>query len=328
MVITVVGCKPKPYDVSREIVINAPIEDIFEQVNTIKNQSAWSPWDKMDPNMTKTYEGPESGVGAKYSWSGNDSVGTGSMELIESNFPNNVNFTLTFTSPWEAVSGIYWNFEPADEGVKVTWGNKGEFPGYIFWMSEQDMDDAMGNDFASGLQGLKELVEAEANARPDYNLEQTTATAMTIYSVTDEVSWAEMGSDFFGSRYGEISAYLKEDSANLTAPPIAIYHVWDEENKKAKVEVALACNSSKPGDKRVVKGSTYEGAVVKGSFYGPYEGTEAVHFAIEDYLNANSLQISGSPWEVYVTDPGAEPDTTKWLTEIFYPVMPLESAQQ
>jgi effector-binding domain-containing protein len=328
LLITFVGCKPKQYDVSREIVINAPIEAIFEQVNTIKKQEAWSPWEKMDPNMTKTFEGPEAGVGAKYSWSGNDSVGTGSMELIESNFPSSVNFTLTFTSPWESVSGIYWNFEPSDDGVKVKWGNKGELPGYLFWMSEKDMDDAMGKDFESGLQSLKELVEAQANAKPDYNIEQTTITALTIFGITEEISWDALNSDFFAARYGEISDYLKEDASKLTAPPLAVYHVWDTENKKAKVEVAMAANSTKPGNKRVVKRNTHEGAAVKATFYGDYEETEAVHYAIGDYINANSLQIIGSPWEVYVTGPDQEPDTTKWQTEIFYPVMLLESIQQ
>lgn len=324
-----VGCKPTEYEVKREVLINAPIDLIFDQINVIKNQEAFSPWERMDPNMTRTYEGPESGVGAKYNWSGNDSVGTGSMELVESNPPTDLKFKLTFTAPWESVSDILWTLTPGEDGVLVTWANKGEFPGYLFWMSEKSMDEMMGPEFERGLKGLKEVAEAAAaDATPDFDIQQTTVSAMTIFGITDEVTWDNMNSDFFGSRYGEIGAYLKEDATNLTAPPLAIIHMWDEENKKAKVEVALASNSSKPGDKRVVKGTTYEGAVVKGSFYGPYEETGAVHYAIDDYAKANALQISGSPWEVYVTDPGEEPDTTKWLTEVYYPVMPMEAAAQ
>lgn len=329
LALTFVGCKPTKYEVKREVLINAPVDLIFEQINVIKNQEAFSPWERMDPNMSRTYEGPESGVGARYSWTGNDSVGTGSMELIESNYPTDVKFKLTFTSPWEAVSDIVWTLNPTDEGVLVSWGNVGELPGYLFWMSEEEMDKTMGPDFERGLNSLKEVAEAAAAAAtPDFDIQQTTVSAMTIFGITDEVTWEHMNSDFFGSRYGEINAYLKEDAANLTAPPLAIIHVWDEENKKAKIEVALASNSTKPGNKRVVKGTSHEGAVVKGSFYGPYEGTGAVHYAIDDYAKANALQISGSPWEVYVTDPGEEPDTTKWLTEIYYPVVPKDSAAE
>jgi len=324
-----VGCKPTEYEVKREVLIKAPVELIFEQINVIKNQEAFSPWERMDPNMTRSYEGPESGVGAKYSWSGNDSVGTGSMELVESNPPTDLKFKLTFTDPWESVSDIIWTLTSSEEGVLVSWANKGEFPGYLFWMSEKSMDEMMGPEFERGLNSLKEVVEtAAANASPDYDIQQTKVSAMTIFGITDEVSWENMNSDFFRSRYGEISNYLSKDAANVTAPPLAFYHVWNVENKSAKVEVAIACNSTKPGNKRVVKRSTHEGAAVKASFYGPYEGTEAVHYAIDDYINVNSLQIVGSPWEVYVLGPGNELDTSKWHTEIYYPVMPLESAQQ
>lgn len=33
-----------------------------------------------------------------------------------------------------------------------------------------------------------------------------------------------------------------------------------------------------------------------------------------------ALEAAGAPWEVYVTDPGAEPDQSKWRTDIFFPL--------
>jgi effector-binding domain-containing protein len=187
----------------------------------------------------------------------------------------------------------------------------------------------MGKDFERGLKQLKELVEtAAANAKPDFGLQVTEVTSGSIYGITEDVSWSELNDAFFGSRYGEINTYLAADGANLSAPPLAIFHKWDEENKMTNVEVALACESKKPGSKRVVKRDFYSGKVVKGSFYGPYSGTGAVHYAIEDYMNSNALEMAGSPWESYVTDPATEPDTLKWLTEIYYPVKAVETAKQ
>ena len=37
-------------------------------------------------------------------------------------------------------------------------------------------------------------------------------------------------------------------------------------------------------------------------------------------MESEGLEGAGAPWEVYVTDPGAEPDQSKWRTEIFFPV--------
>jgi AraC family transcriptional regulator len=37
-------------------------------------------------------------------------------------------------------------------------------------------------------------------------------------------------------------------------------------------------------------------------------------------MKSQGLEPAGAPWEVYVTDPGAEPDPSKWRTDIFFPV--------
>ena len=39
---------------------------------------------------------------------------------------------------------------------------------------------------------------------------------------------------------------------------------------------------------------------------------------MDDYFKANGLEPSKLVMEEYVTDPGAEPDTSKWLTKIYY----------
>jgi effector-binding domain-containing protein len=59
-------------------------------------------------------------------------------------------------------------------------------------------------------------------------------------------------------------------------------------------------------------------------YYGAYDKTEAAHYAMDDYLGANGLELVGAVREVYVTDPMSEPDTSKWLTQIIYPVGPTQ----
>jgi effector-binding domain-containing protein len=41
---------------------------------------------------------------------------------------------------------------------------------------------------------------------------------------------------------------------------------------------------------------------------------------IQAWLEENARCVAGSPWEVYATDPGAEPDVSKWVTEVYYPL--------
>jgi effector-binding domain-containing protein/uncharacterized protein YndB with AHSA1/START domain len=317
----ITSCSPTQYHVEREVVIDAPAALVFEHVNNHKMRDGWSPWEQMDPDMEKSYKGPESGVGAKYLWSGNDSVGTGSLEIVES-VPNEyIKSTLTFTSPWESTSTTAWKFEEVEGGVKAVWSVDGELPGYLFWMGEEEMDEMMGKDFQNGLDQLKVLAEEKAAMSTGMPISEVEVEAMPIYYIEGETKISEMSSEFYGSRYGQLMAYLGEDSENMLEMPLAVYNEWDEENDKAVIAVALACESEKGGSGDIKKGMTHAGKAVKCVYTGPYEEGDKPHNAIAEYMKANSLNMAGAPWEVFVTDPGMEPDSTKWVTHVYYPIM-------
>ena len=80
----VIALQPSTYSVTRSATIAAAPEAVFPHVNELKKWAAWNPWEKIDPNMKLTYEGPEAGVGASYSWAGNNEVGEGKMTITES----------------------------------------------------------------------------------------------------------------------------------------------------------------------------------------------------------------------------------------------------
>ena len=53
---------------------------------------------------------------------------------------------------------------------------------------------------------------------------------------------------------------------------------------------------------------------------GPYETLSETYQAIESWLSSTGRTPSGPPWEIYLTDPSAEPDAAKWLTEVIFPL--------
>ena len=58
--------RPDTYRVERSTKIAAPATVVFAQLEDFKAWSRWSPWDKLDPTMKKTYDGPPKGPGAIY----------------------------------------------------------------------------------------------------------------------------------------------------------------------------------------------------------------------------------------------------------------------
>ncbi|HEX2447811.1 MAG TPA: hypothetical protein VHK26_06465, partial [Methyloceanibacter sp.] len=75
---------PSHVTVSRSVVINAPESVIFPYLNNLHQFEDWSPWKARDPQLAVSYGGPESGQGARVTWSSKKpSIGTGSMEISE-----------------------------------------------------------------------------------------------------------------------------------------------------------------------------------------------------------------------------------------------------
>jgi effector-binding domain-containing protein len=48
---------------------------------------------------------------------------------------------------------------------------------------------------------------------------------------------------------------------------------------------------------------------------------QTTHEDLARYVQYKKLQEEGPVMEVYITDPTQEPDTSKWITEIYYPIV-------
>lgn len=143
------------YEVTRTAVIPAPADEIFPLVNSFHEWTKWSPWESVDPSMQRSYTGTDSGVGAKYAWSGNRKAGSGTMEIIKSTAPNSIRIRLEFTKPFKTVNPTTFTFTPAGNGTQVTWTMTGENTGLgkIFALF-MNMDKMVGADFDKGLASL------------------------------------------------------------------------------------------------------------------------------------------------------------------------------
>ncbi|PTU31155.1 SRPBCC family protein [Stenotrophobium rhamnosiphilum] len=155
---------PNSAHIERSVVVKAKPDVVFPLINNLHGFMRWSPWGKLDPHMTLTYGGPEEGVGARLSWSGNASVGTGSQEIIESVLNQRVKTTLQFGG-YQHASTATFTLTPQGEGTKVAWaydtamGN--DIISRYFGMA---LDGWIGNEYERGLATLAKLAESEPEA--------------------------------------------------------------------------------------------------------------------------------------------------------------------
>jgi len=164
ILLVVIAIQPADFKISRTAVIPAPPAAIFERINDLHKWNDWSPWAKIDPNAKISYEGPESGVGAKFSWaSASNEVGEGSMQITASKPGESVVMDLVFTKPMAATNLTEFSLKPEGAGTSVTWAMSGKngFMGKAFSLFV-NCDKMVGGKFEEGLQNLKAAVESHA----------------------------------------------------------------------------------------------------------------------------------------------------------------------
>jgi hypothetical protein len=162
IVVAVLGyaaTKPNTISYARSARINAPPERITALISDFKKWIVWSPWEKRDPNLKRTYSGSASGVGAVYAWEGNKNVGSGRMEILEST-PTKIRIKLDFITPFKANNIAEFTFTPQGGATDVHWVMTGPnlFIGKVM-STFINFDKMIGKDFEAGLADMKAAAE-------------------------------------------------------------------------------------------------------------------------------------------------------------------------
>ena len=157
-----ISTRPKTFRVERSVLINAPASAVFPFINDFHLWSQWSPFEKLDPNLQRTFSGAEAGKGATYEWLGNREAGQGRMVIAESQPSERVAIDLFFLKPFKSTSLAEFSFDPAQGGTKVTWAMSGNntVAGKAISLVA-NMDKYLGNSFDEGLGNLKRVVEGQ-----------------------------------------------------------------------------------------------------------------------------------------------------------------------
>lgn len=160
ILVVVIAMRPSELRVARSATVAAPAPAVFAQVNDFRKWGAWSPYEKLDPAMRKTYAGAGAGMGAIYSWAGNSQAGEGRATIVESRPNELVKIQLDFLKPMEGNAVAEFAFKPEGERTQVTWTlvSQCNFIAKALGLV-LDMDKMVGNQFEEGLADLRKTVE-------------------------------------------------------------------------------------------------------------------------------------------------------------------------
>jgi uncharacterized protein YndB with AHSA1/START domain len=160
VILILAATKPDRLLVQRAISIKAPPERIFSLISDFHQWVAWSPYERKDPAMKRSYSGAERGKGAAYAWDGDKNVGSGRMEILEASAPQKVVIKLDFFTPFEGHNTAEFTTLPQGDGTHVTWLMHGP----VRFMTRLiqvfiNLDSMIGKDFEAGLANMKTITE-------------------------------------------------------------------------------------------------------------------------------------------------------------------------
>jgi hypothetical protein len=160
IVLGLAAMQPDSFRVQRTIAIKASPEKIQPLISDFRNWTSWSPWEKLDPAMKRTFSGAPKDVGAVYAWEGDDKVGAGRMEITSLTQPTNVGIKLDFLRPFESHCVTDFTLAGSGDTTTVTWTMSGpsDFMTKLMGLAVS-MDKMIGKDFEAGLASMKAVAE-------------------------------------------------------------------------------------------------------------------------------------------------------------------------
>jgi effector-binding domain-containing protein len=310
---------PRTVHLERSAVVDRPPSVVFATVNSYRRFDEWSPWNALDPNLNASRSGPDVGVGAHYSWTGNSKVGTGSQTITASVPYERVSTDLDFGMDGPAKAAFL--LKPEGAGTRLTWtldADMGAGPiGRWFGLF---MERMVGPDYEQGLAAIKTVAEKlPATDLAGFTAERVNVPKQTllVVAMSSRPEPAAIA-DAYARAYGAIGKVMGKAGASMTGPPIGI------ETKVTKDEYVF--DAAIPVDRAVenppapiVVRDGYTGPALKAVHVGSYDTMDRTAAQLGAWAAAYGYRITGPVWASYVDDP-QKVAPAQVRTELYAPI--------
>jgi len=138
-----------------------------------------------------------------------------------------------------------------------------------------------------------------------------------LASVAAERPVAELP-EFISASFGLVMTVIQDQGLRTTGGAVAVYHSWTQDS--VEVEVGFTVDAEVRSEQGVGPSRLPGGRALKAVHVGLYEDVAPAYDAIQQHAARNGLELAGMMWERYLSDPVEEPDLSKHVTEIYWPV--------
>lgn len=315
---------PREVHVERSIGIQRPPVTVFTVVNSYQRFASWSPWAERDPQAQYVVTGPDAGVGARLSWSGDPrQVGSGWQEIIASEPNSLVRMRMSFDQA--GLATYYFRIDPVTSGARVTWGidtdlaaGQGFVRGLLARYFGLFFDAWIGADYERGLARLKALVEDLPPADfAGFEVAIVQVQAADVLSISHELH-GEAGEPApdLAPAYREIVAFMAQHGIERAGQPMAITRIRGSGAYAIEAAIPVILGEVEPAG-RIRIGQSPAGRALRAVHRGPYDASAATYEKLAAWMAAHGLAGGAASWERYMSNPRETPAADR-ITEIYF----------
>jgi effector-binding domain-containing protein len=313
---------PSEIHIKQSTKIKAPVAVVFDQVNDLRNWNNWSPY--KDSVLSSQFEGPIRGVGAKVLWTDNKE-GRAVLTITESEQFKTIKTELKVPGQ-EKSAEMLFTFSQSGDSTEIVWernigGLSYPFGRFVGWMLERGYN----HNLKQALQDLKDYIETYKSEPEYYGFEpQLTEYPGTFVLALDDSCGMDVISRHIEDNFNVIRSYAARVHIKPTGDPMIQWHEY-----RADQYAVFSCMIPYDTNDIPPKGKLYmremppaKVAVVQ--YIGPYDFSYYAWIALDNFRMFHNLKMAGDPWEEYVIGPRNETDSSKFVTNIYFPYTPYE----
>ncbi len=321
-----IATKESDYHIEETLLIDAPKEVVFDEVNDFKNWEDWSPWTSETDKAIINYTEKTKGEGAEFSWK-NDQTNHGNIKTLQaipySSLDMQTEFELQFG---ETNSDMYWNFDETEDSTKITWGIQGKqsfMEKLSFAFSSESFSERTRTHLILGFDNLKQVVLKKMEAY-SINVDGTTRHGGGYYMYTSTSSRFSQIEDRMENMFRDISNYMQNNNITQSGNPFILYHERDEKNRTAIFSAGIFTPNQiiTPSDSSILNKQLPEQKVVKTTLKGDYKNIQKAWDSAYAYIKENGLELAedAKAFEVFMTNPEEVVNPANRITQIYIPV--------
>lgn len=309
---------PSTTNIKAEQLVSVTPEQVFINAARYTDRDKWDPWLEMEPDAEMTITPNPDYVGSTYTWKGKK-LNTGKMVVDSVAFGKYIAASIYFGKDPKP-SLVEWKLEPAAEGTKINWSftSEGAWPLERLWLNL--FKGVMLSDFKHGLSNYKDYLDENPPALSVLGpIEPSVLPAMNAIVIEASGTMDQFGEQM-AELFPRLAAEQEAKGLEMAGPPFSHYLSYDEETGVAQylVGIPITGKAKNSGD---IKFKSYkEMPVIQAVHTGPYEGLHQSYGKLMEYVEDNAIDLKMEAFEIYLTDPMAEPDVTRWQTLIAMPL--------